>query len=92
MQLSQSQHSAKSNGYPAAALDPKKSFFDADAFLNTLHANFVGSGGQLYFDINVTIACKMIQTLLFDAEAEEISTNRALRRFEPIVANSAISY
>lgn len=92
MQHLQSQHSAKWNEYRAASLDAKKSFFDATAFVNTLHAHFVGSGGQLYFDINVTIVDTMIRTLLFDAEAEEISIDRALSLFEPIEADNAIVY
>lgn len=60
--------------------------------MSTLHAYFVETSGQLYFDIDITIDNKMIRTFMFNAEAEEISIDRAFCLCEAIKDDKKILY
>jgi hypothetical protein len=54
--------------------------------VNTLNAHFVGSGDQLFFNIDVPIVETIIRKLLFDPDANDETVESALMMLQPMHA------
>ena len=80
------QHPEKWKEYQLLSDDDKHGFFSGTAVVNTLHSHFAGAGDQLYFEIDVPIVDTIIRKLLFDPDAEEETSDKALRVFVPMLA------
>jgi hypothetical protein len=79
------QHSSKWAEYQALAAAEKESIFrSVIPLVNTLRSHFVGSGDQLFFDIDTPIVGTIIRKLLFDPDAKDETVESALMMFKPM--------